>query len=462
MATGLKSLADDGVVNFYNTVANLPAEGFSNATSLFQSLSDIGNIPKTGGVAQWFSGENDFAGLAEKLPGFGEAMASFYSSIAGITDFTKISQLFQALAGIGEAFPNTGGLGQLFTGENDITGVGAQLKQFGADTKAFFTQVNSLDTTKLASLWDSIKRAGEVASSNLSGLASAGTNLTNFMNNVKGFFTGAGEIAGQIEAVNSVAAALQNFFSIIQGIVTTSLTGINSGLSDMVTYVTNSTAKFEALGRSMTLFSNVAKTAFNSMVKLAVACMNKINSAFKSGFSRALSITRSGLNSIKSAISSTNLSSAGVQMLNGLIRGMNSLRSAAISTARSIAQAINAEFDKVQKINSPSKVWEDKGAFMMQGGIIGMEKTLPEFQQTAETAGSMAMPYLDRYTPENTSTYTSTRNAEYNTYAPQFSFSISGTNDDRAIARKVKRAVVEAWEDMLSGYESKIPVTREV
>lgn len=66
------------------------------------------------------------------------------------------------------------------------------------------------------------------------------------------------------------------------------------------------------------------------------------------------------------------------------------------------------------------------------------------------------------YTPESDSGYYSTTSAEYNTYAPQFSFTISGTSDDRAIARKVKRAVVEAWNDMLDNFESKHPQTQRV
>lgn len=167
LATGLKDLSSDDVIGFYNKIATLPEAGFNNAKALFESLADIGNIPNTGGVAQWFSGENDFAGLAEKLPPFGEAMTQFYNSIAGIEDFSRISNLFKALKGIGKAFPNKGGLAQLFTGENDITGVGESLKQFGEDTKSFFTQVNSLNIEKLNGLWNSLKKSKGITADNL-------------------------------------------------------------------------------------------------------------------------------------------------------------------------------------------------------------------------------------------------------------------------------------------------------
>lgn len=176
LAFGLSQLTGQGVSSFYNMVSKLPQEGFEGAKALFQSLADIGNIPNTGGVAQWFSGENDFAGLAEKLPGFGTAMAEFYKAISEINDFSKISGLFKAMKGIGEAFPNTGGIAQWFTGENDISGVGASLKQFGLDTAAFFTQVNTLNISKLNGLWQSIKSAGSIATTNISSIVDKNIN----------------------------------------------------------------------------------------------------------------------------------------------------------------------------------------------------------------------------------------------------------------------------------------------
>ena len=61
------------------------------------------------------------------------------------------------------------------------------------------------------------------------------------------------------------------------------------------------------------------------------------------------------------------------------------------------------------------------------------------------------------YTPE--SNYKGGK-TEYNTYAPVFNFTISGTNDDRATARKVKRWVVEAWNDLIDDIDSKNPQTQ--
>lgn len=97
LSDGLKDLSGDGVVGFFKTAAALPQAGFVNAKELFQAISKVSSIPNTGGVAQWFSGENDLSGLAENLPAFGKSMAEFYASISGISDFGRIESLFNSL-----------------------------------------------------------------------------------------------------------------------------------------------------------------------------------------------------------------------------------------------------------------------------------------------------------------------------------------------------------------------------
>lgn len=96
LGTQLAGFAD-GSESFFTKVSTFPKSGFKNADMLFKSLKNIGNIPNTGGVAQWFSGENDLSGLAKNLPVFGEGMAKFYASISGISDFGRIESLFNSL-----------------------------------------------------------------------------------------------------------------------------------------------------------------------------------------------------------------------------------------------------------------------------------------------------------------------------------------------------------------------------
>ncbi len=234
----------------------------------------------------------------------------------------------------------------------------------------------------------------------------------------------------------------------------------------LLTAVTGLAVSIVAACSALALFVVILSSGINSAAISAVA-------GVKNGFAAMVTIVQVGtlkmtillmqmLKQMTSIIRKTDLASEGAFMINGLIRGMNSRKAAAISTARSIAQAINKEYRKVQDINSPSGEWENYGAYQIQGDINGMKKKMPALKSAVQDVSEMSLPYTGNYTPENTTSYSSSRNTEYNTYSPQFNFSASGTSDDRAMLRKMKRMFMEAWEEMLDGYESKMPKVQEV
>ena len=203
---------------------------------------------------------------------------------------------------------------------------------------------------------------------------------------------------------------------------------------------------------------------FAAMMGVIAALIAEILALVKAAgvsFKKLVTLVTQCMRQIVKIIRNTNLQNAGMQMMNGLIRGMNSRKSAAIATARSIAQAINREYRKVQDIHSPSGEWEKYGAYQIQGDIKGMESQLPKLQATVQDVGYASMPF-DSYTPESTATYSRSKNAEYNTYAPQFNLTISGTSDDRATERKVKRWIAEAMDEMFDSMSRKNPRLQEV
>ncbi len=67
------------------------------------------------------------------------------------------------------------------------------------------------------------------------------------------------------------------------------------------------------------------------------------------------------------------------------------------------------------------------------------------------------------YTPETTSgdNYANAR-FEQNTYSPQFTINVTGSNDERSLARKIKRIVQQAIDDVVDEAERSNPKLREV
>lgn len=167
LANGLGKLSSEKVMGFFTAVANIPQVAFEQTKLMFAALADIKGLPKKGGLVQWFTGDSltTLETLTSKLPPFGEAVAQFYTSISGISDFSKMSQLFEALSSINKNVGKKGGglnwIKEKISGseETALEALGSGLKQFGENTKDFFNQINGLNLNNLNGLWESIKNA---------------------------------------------------------------------------------------------------------------------------------------------------------------------------------------------------------------------------------------------------------------------------------------------------------------
>ena len=153
---------------FFGKTAQLPVEGIAKSKLMFKALADIGKLPKTGGIKQWFTGESDISGLSSKLPPFGSAMAKFYNAIAPISNPNKIGQLFRALKAIKGVSNKTG-----FT----LGKLGTNLSKFGENSKGFFSAVNKANTGKINSLWNSLKQPSKISAKTLTVVNSNATKM---------------------------------------------------------------------------------------------------------------------------------------------------------------------------------------------------------------------------------------------------------------------------------------------
>ena len=179
-------------------------------------------------------------------------------------------------------------------------------------------------------------------------------------------------------------------------------------------------------------------------------------------FSAALATTKTSLNTgfmsmvqlIRSK--STAFQSAGIAIMQGLNNGINSMRSTLLATARSIANSISSTLNNAMQIHSPSRVTFQTGEYVGMGLAGGMQSKVPEIKGAALDMSYAAIPYGGNYTPENSSTYYSGGNSEVNTIAPVFNLTVSGSTDDRATARKVKRYVAEAIRETFESMGRKV------
>lgn len=174
IANGLKQLSSTSVIDFFHAVSELQQTGFDNATKLFDCLAGMKSLPKEGGVRGWFTGDIDYSKIASGLGSLSsEGVRSFFEMVGGLNPqtFENTKALFNALASIKE-LPTDGGWWDKLKGEetSTLSNIAKELGNFGEKTATFFKQVNSLNVTKLNSLWKSLEDAGKLTTENLSGV----------------------------------------------------------------------------------------------------------------------------------------------------------------------------------------------------------------------------------------------------------------------------------------------------
>lgn len=283
------------------------------------------------------------------------------------------------------------------------------------------------------------------------------------------------------EIGTNIGLGLLQGISLIMPVVTAAVT------TNMMGLVTSASGfNLDSMGESAENISETVILAFSNMNKVScqhmsgmqksVVLISKLMSTtviinLKTMSVQAVIIVQSmsvsivsTMSQMKSSIDGLDLYSTGVNVMNGLINGMESRRGGLISTAQSIAQTVKNTMNNALDIHSPSRELYKTGVYTGLGQINGMKSTLPEIQQTADKMGQTAIPDdNNRYAPSaSPATYSRSTTSENHTYSPTFNLTISGTNDDRTMARKVKKWISEALEETFSSYESKNATVREV
>ena len=429
IANGIKQLGSAEMIAAITAISAIPAEGFTALTTMFETLAGVKALPKEGGVVGWFTGDNTtgLTNVSNNLPGVATSIAAFFTNLGGITDFTPITALFDALAGI-KTMPKEGGIADWFTGDNTtaLTNISSKLPGVATDIAAFFTNLGGrTDFTPIKSLFDTlsnIKIDSDVVDDGFLGLGESkmeemGKGLNAFASSASTFFN-------TINTLN--VENLRTFFNFIEtaGQLPTALSSLDTTLA----------------GTLSTIYTTVDTK------------MGEIKQSIADHMGEALTTLQS---------LETGFNTSGAAAVQGLINGMNSMLPSLITTARSMAAAVQSAFDVELDINSPSKVMEQKGEFTGIGAVIGLRNMIPEARSAAQDFAMAATPY-GNYTPEGSASTYNTSSSEVTNVSPVFNLNISGSQDDRALARKVKRYVAQAVSDTLESFERKTYVVREV
>lgn len=400
---------------YADAVSGLKADVIQNSVTAGQALMELANtVPNTGGVVVWFTGDNDLASFGEQLVPFGTAMKNYSLSVAGLDAavVTNSANAAKALVELANNLPNSGGIVSWFTGDNDIASFGEQLVKFGNSFASYYNSVAHVDVSKLsgvvAEFRNLVDLANGIKSVDTSGMSTFAQNLTNLGNSgIDGFINAFTNANSRVStAANTMVTTFINAANAQKGNLTTTFTTM---VNSVVTAFTSQYYQFTTIGNTMmtNLISGVRSKELllkNAFITILSGCLTAMRNKYQefqtvgmTMMTRLIAGVREKDEPAKTAF--TNIVSgcltairnkyqdfydAGKYLVEGFAKGIDEYtwyaEARAAAMARAAAQAAEEELD----INSPSKVGQRIGGFFGMGFV----NSLIEYADRSYEAGA--------------------------------------------------------------------------
>lgn len=347
------------LTDFSTSSANIVAENVDKGVQAATQLATMAQqIPNSGGLLSWFTGDNDFETFGSGLKSFGDAVSDFSAACAEVVpeNVSKGVQAATSLSQMAQSIPNSGGIFSWFTGDNDLSGFGTQLGNFGSAISNFSSNVSGIDAGACDAAISMAKKLVSLVKS-MSGIDTSGaTSFKNAINTLAGT-----NVSGFVSAFSGKTGDLKAAGSNLANAVAS---GFKSGAASM---------KSAASSAASSMASAISSKA-SSFKSAGTKCMDSFTSAIKSGTSKAKSAVESMARTAASAAKSSvgTFSSAGAACASGFAAGIRSGSFAASLAAAAMASAAASAARKKLDIHSPSRVFRAIGKYVPEGFAQGI------------------------------------------------------------------------------------------
>lgn len=381
-------------------VSGLKPDVIQNSVTAGQALMELANtVPNTGGVVSWFTGDNDLATFGEQLVPFGTAMKNYSLAVTGLDAnvVTNSANAAKALVELSNNLPNTGGVVSWFTGDNDIASFGQQLVSFGQSFANYYNSISGVDTAKLSSVIVQFRNLVDLAKGitdiDTSGMSRFAQNLTALGNSgIDGFINAFTNANSRVSAAaNTMISTFVNAANAQKGTLTSTFTNMVSGI---VAAFTSQYYQFTTIGNTMmtNLTSGVRSKEYalkSAFVTIVSGCLTAVRNKYQefqvigqTMMIKLIAGVREKDQALKSAF--TNIVSgcltavrnkyqdfynAGQYLVKGFANGIDEYTWYAEARAAAMAAAAARAAERELDINSPSRVGERIGGFFGMGFV---------------------------------------------------------------------------------------------
>lgn len=335
-------------------------------------------LPKTGGIAQDFAGEQDLGRFGAAVLAFAACMILVNQSISqegfsvNLQGMEDLKQAGVKMNELQSALPKSGGWWQDIAGEKDIGDFGKKIKTFADAIVDFSNSSSNLDQGAISSCISTVYRIKSLMTS-LIGLDYSGVKE----------FTGVG--TGGIGAdgpAYDIAKAIVKFSDTVSGINTEAVTvavsaarKLKSLIASLVGLDTSGVSSFKSAINNLSgaNVSDFVKAFSGVSSKLTLVGADMITSLIKGMQSKLPAITSclsSAVTNIRTYYAS--FYSAGSYLADGLANGISANAYKATAKAKAMAESSVKAARETLKINSPSKVFRDIGSGIPEGFAMGI------------------------------------------------------------------------------------------
>lgn len=384
----------EAMKEFSIAVTGLNADVVVNSVTAGKALMELANtVPNSGGLVAFFTGENDLDMFGEKLVPFGEAMKQYSMAVTGLDANVVVNSAnaAKALVELSNNLPNSGGIVSWFTGDNDIASFGEKLVSFGQSFAAYYSSVSTVDVAKLsgvvAQFRNLVDLANGITSVDTSGMSRFAQDLTNLGNSgIEGFINAFNNASSRvsaaatsmlttfINAANAQKSAVVSTFTTMVNSVISSLTSqqyqfTTIGSTIMTNFITGIRGK-DSLARNtfLTMINGCLTTLRNKFYEfntVGQAVMTNLIAGIRSKDQTArdtfVQIVSGCLTAIRNKY--TDFYNAGKYLVEGFADGITANTYLAEARARAMAAAAARAAERELDEHSPSKVGYRIGDF---------------------------------------------------------------------------------------------------
>lgn len=153
----------EGIKGFADAVVDVDDGGVEPAIKILKSiLSMTDNIPKSGGLAQLFTGENNLGAFASQLPAVGTSLSQFAYNLGTFSDAQVDTidcgiRALKTMAKASEGIDGQSTLGKVLFGDNDISTFASQLPSVGTSLSQFATNLGTFSDAQVSTIDCGIK-----------------------------------------------------------------------------------------------------------------------------------------------------------------------------------------------------------------------------------------------------------------------------------------------------------------